>query len=489
MNPKTFLSKTTSVVASLVLAIGGSLIATQPASAAPANTVAPAISGNATVGSTLTTNSGTWNESSTMVMYRWYRCDASITARQRIGGPSGDPSGCAAIASAFTGSYTLVSADLGKHIASLVTWQASSGSTDWFSASVGAVANASNPTCVVNGVTTTAVTAAASTVTNLASGSVFRYYFNGDNTLNGCEIPMTSMAYIDTLNGTQIGSTYYAGSATGLLTSTNTRTYLQLVTGSTFNGVTVADGDVYVRRYFFNVGSSPTMSTTGYFAITMTLYPSGTVPQNNSQNQNNVTATVERYVPPTPAFQAPILNSLAPKLTSGFSSNGGKLVLKDVKPSDITSVTLNGKPVTIVESKSGSALKIPAGSAAGDLKFTMADGTVIDVPNAVKITQSQVDPRLVDLNNLPTFKAGSVAVPKTITAALNKNKAIILDSVNAKCVGYATSNTASARATALTRASNVCGVITDINESIDPIIKVVVNKIVAKKSPVKYQTW
>ena len=119
----------------------------------------------------------------------------------------------------------------------------------------------------------------------------------------------------------------------------------------------------------------------------------------------------------------------------------------------------------------------------------MADGTVIDVPNAVKITQSQVDPRLVDLNNLPTFKAGSVAVPKTITAALNKNKAIILDSVNAKCVGYATSNTASARATALTRASNVCGVITDINESIDPIIKVVVNKIVAKKSPVKYQTW
>jgi hypothetical protein len=165
------------------------------------------------------------------------------------------------------------------------------------------------------------------------------------------------------------------------------------------------------------------------------------------------------------------------------------LVLKDVKPADITSVMLNGKKVEVVASKSGAALRIPAGAGAGDLKFTMADGTVIDVPNAVKITVSQVDPKLVDLNNLPTFKAGSVAVPSTIKKALLKNKEVILDSANAKCVGYASSNTAAARATALSRASNVCGIITDMNENIEPLIKVLVNKVVAKKSPVKYQTW
>lgn len=204
--------------------------------------------------------------------------------------------------------------------------------------------------------------------------------------------------------------------------------------------------------------------------------------------QNNVTATVERSIP-TPVFQAPILNSIAPKMSAGFSSNGGRLVLKDVKPTDITSVTLNGKTVAVVPSKSGAALRIPAGAGAGDLKFTMADGTVIDVPNAVKITVSQVDPKLVDLNNLPNFKAGSVAVPSTIKAALAKNKEVILDSANAKCVGYATSNSAAARATALTRASNVCGIITDMNENIEPLIKVLVNKVVAKKSPVRYQTW
>jgi hypothetical protein len=210
--------------------------------------------------------------------------------------------------------------------------------------------------------------------------------------------------------------------------------------------------------------------------------------QVSNQQQNIVTATVERSIP-TPVFQAPILNSLAPKMSAGFSSNGGRLVLKDVKPTDITSVTLNGKTVAVVPSKSGAALRIPAGAGAGDLKFTMADGTVIDVANAVKITQSQVDPKLVDLNNLPTFKAGSVAVPATIKAALTKNKEVILDSANAKCVGYASSNTAAAKATALSRASNVCGVITDMNENIEPIIKVLVNKVVAKKSPVKYQTW
>jgi hypothetical protein len=383
--------------------------------------------------------------------------------------------------------YVLTQSDDGKYISSVVSWMAQSGSPEWISASTTQVAASSTPTCTINGVNQTGVTAAASTVSDLTSGSVFRYYFNGDNTLNNCSLPITSMAYIDTINGSQIGSTFYAGSVQSLLTSTATRTYSQLVSGSTFSGVTVADGDVYQRRYFFNIGSSPTLSTTGYFAITMTLYPGGVVTQGGSQN-NSVTAVVERSIP-TSVFQTPILNSLAPKMTGGFSSTGGRLVLKDVKPADISSVMLNGNKVEVIASKSGAALRIPAGAGAGDLTFTMADGTVLTVANAVKIMPSLVDPKLVDLNPLPTFKAGSVAVPAAIKSALNKRKAIILESTSAKCVGYASSNTAAARATALSRASNVCGVITDINENIEPIVKVLVNKTVAKKSPVKYQTW
>jgi len=469
----------------MVLAIAGSIVATQPATAL-SNLAAPSISGTSAVGSTLTTSNGMWDTVSTMVMYRWYRCDSSLTSRQRIGGPSGDPAGCTGL-SAYNSTYTLVQADQDKYIAALVSYQSSTGSADWFSASTTQVAASSTPTCTINGVSQTGVTAAASTVSNLTSGSVFRYYFNGDDTLNNCSLPITSMAYIDTINGSQIGSTFYAGSVQSLLTSTATRTYTQLVTGSTFSGVTVADGDVYQRRYFFNIGSSPTLSTTGYFAITMTLYPGGVVTQGGSQN-NSVTAVVERSIP-TSVFQAPILNSLAPKLSTGFSSNGGRLVMNDVKPADITSVMLNGKRVEVVASKSGAALRIPAGSGAGDLTFTMADGTVLTVANAVTIAQSQVDPKAVPLDSLPKFSGTSVVVPNAIKAVLNKNKEIILDSVNAKCVGYASSNTAASKAVALSRAANVCGVITDINENIEPIIKVLVNKTVAKKSPVRYLTW
>jgi hypothetical protein len=341
-------------------------------------------------------------------------------------------------------------------------------------------------TCVIGGVTQTGITSMASSATTLTTSNAYSYYFNGDNTLTNCMFPVSpGFGTIAFLNGTQIGNaSYIATTGFGYGPTILTRTLAQLLAGSAFTGLTVVDGDVYTIRYYFGISQAPTANQSGYVSASMTLMP-GT---GGGSSNNNVTATVERSIP-TPVFQAPILNSIAPKMSAGFSSNGGRLVLKDVKPADITSVMLNGKKVEVVASKSGAALRIPAGAGAGDLKFTMADGTVIDVPNAVKITVSQVDPKLVDLNNLPTFKAGSVAVPSTIKKALLKNKEVILDSANAKCVGYATSNTAAARATALSRASNVCGIITDMNENIEPLIKVLVNKVVAKKSPVKYQTW
>ena len=575
MNPKTILSKTTSVVASLVLAIGGSLIATQPASATDMSSASwaqnPAASSNQlaiSIGSCTingfanptptpqtTDFSVTVNSSPRTVSNVLLGSNISLVLSSALSGSdivvvtytksatSANQIPCTTTGNyvgSFSGlSYTVATptytvtldANGGNSGSTNFVTQASAGASVTLPTTTGAptksgctlrgwavnttnatnailVSNTYTPsssltlyaswncsggggggTCVINGVTQTMITSIVANTPTLVSSGSYHLDWNGDATLNSCSLPLNAnYGILYVLNGAAIGSAIFNQNVVSINMSSSPTTYTSLLSRPQFTGVTVNDGDVLKIRYFFGGAQAPTIIDTPSFEVTMTLYPGGVV-TGGSQSTAQVTRTVERYVPPTPAFQAPILNSLAPKLTSGFSSNGGKLVLKDVKPTDITSVTLNGKPVTIVESKSGSALKIPAGSAAGDLKFTMADGTVIDVPNAVKITQSQVDPRLVDLNNLPTFKAGSVAVPKTITAALNKNKAIILDSVNAKCVGYATSNTASARATALTRASNVCGVITDINESIDPIIKVVVNKVVAKKSPVKYQTW
>lgn len=597
MNPKTFLSKTTSVLASLVLALGGSLIATQPAAAVPTVSVAASVAGDTDKESTLTRTAAVWSDSSTgtgawyvctnsgvaatsvpadcKILYdgssgttpfsnstyfitsliycdsncpmgvnsagkyiRWIETSGGATSASASVGPvldtassnmattagsatvtlqlsctiSGTPtitgftftvnSSARSISSASTSGNTitftlasnLTSGDLvalnyarsGSPIACTNNNVIPATLTKTQTVSSGGGGGGSVSTCVINGVTQTAITSMAFTVTTLTASNAYRLYYNGNSTLSNCMFPVSpGFGSIALLNGSVIGTgSYIATSGLGYGPSITTRTLSQLLAGTAFNGVTVVDGDIYTLRIFPNSNSAPTSSSTGYVEASMTLMPGA------GQSNGQVSSVVERLIS-TPVFQAPILNSLAPKMTSGFSSTGGKLVLKDVKPTDISSVLLNGKKVEVVASKSGAALRIPAGAGAGDLQFTMADGTVINVANAVKITPSQVNSSLVDLIPLAaTYKsAASVAVPAAIKNAITKRAGIIAQSDSAKCVGYASSNTPSARAVALTRAANVCGVITDINEAIDPIIKVVVNKTVSKKTPVKYQTW
>ena len=67
----------------------------------PSNSVAPAISGTAQEGQTVTCSTGTWSGSPTYT-YQWYR-------------------GASAIGSATSSSYTLVTADVGQNIKCVVT--------------------------------------------------------------------------------------------------------------------------------------------------------------------------------------------------------------------------------------------------------------------------------------------------------------------------------------------------------------------------------
>jgi hypothetical protein len=479
MNPKTFLSKTTSVIASIVLAIGGSLIATQPASAT-STAMLDSLDQSGVI--TLTWSecgvlSGTYSATGLTV----YKNSSVITPSSVT-----TPSAGSGILLIYIGG-TAVTGDVFKVVFDNTNSGIICGSS-----------GSAKPSNIASGDNVTVTTHANNNQQNQQQNQAPHY------TMTTAPSYVLSNGVATANDGTWSGTggtinrwwvlCDAAKTAAATMPPNDCHPIFTAATGGTMEkGTTLTTQTTFYRpgpnqndpRVAMTFASSYLLL---YIAIGdanyMTATQAGPAPQQN----NNVTSTVERSIP-TPVFQAPILNSLAPKMSAGFSSNGGRLVLKDVKPTDITSVTLNGKTVAVVPSKSGAALRIPAGAGAGDLKFTMADGTVIDVANAVKITQSQVDPKLVDLNNLPTFKAGSVAVPATIKAALTKNKEVILDSANAKCVGYASSNTAAAKATALSRASNVCGVITDMNENIEPIIKVLVNKVVAKKSPVKYQTW
>jgi hypothetical protein len=99
--------------------------------AAPTNTALPAISGAAHVGTALTTSNGTWDDTSATFTYAWSRCDTA-------------GANCAAISGATTSSYTLVSADSGHTIRSVVTAKNSSGSTAATSAQTATVTASQN---------------------------------------------------------------------------------------------------------------------------------------------------------------------------------------------------------------------------------------------------------------------------------------------------------------------------------------------------------
>jgi hypothetical protein len=93
----------------------------------PVNATAPAISGTAKDGSTLTTSNGTWTGTQPISYgYQWQRCNSSGAA-------------CAVIAGATAATYTAGSADVGGTLRSVVTATNSAGNASQTSASTAVI--------------------------------------------------------------------------------------------------------------------------------------------------------------------------------------------------------------------------------------------------------------------------------------------------------------------------------------------------------------
>ena len=82
---------------------------------APSNTQLPVISGNATVGQTLTTSQGSWSGNPTSFAYAWSRCDSN-------------KANCVRITDATTSSYLVTSSDVGSRLIATVIASNSAGS-------------------------------------------------------------------------------------------------------------------------------------------------------------------------------------------------------------------------------------------------------------------------------------------------------------------------------------------------------------------------
>ena len=111
-------------------------VATARTTAAPANTAAPTISGDARAGSVLTATNGTWTNNPTSFTYKWQRCAT-------------DGTGCGDISKATLQTYTLVSGDIGHTVRIVVTAANADGKTSAPSATTEVVASKNGPTNTV----------------------------------------------------------------------------------------------------------------------------------------------------------------------------------------------------------------------------------------------------------------------------------------------------------------------------------------------------
>jgi hypothetical protein len=107
---------TTNIVALTTVATAGPVV--------PAATVKPTVTGNASVGSTWTLNTGTWSGSPTTIVQAWLRCNAPVTTNV-----AAVPAGCVATGARGT-TYVSTSYDAGKYITAQVAGINSAGTTN-----------------------------------------------------------------------------------------------------------------------------------------------------------------------------------------------------------------------------------------------------------------------------------------------------------------------------------------------------------------------
>ncbi len=169
--------------------------------AVPANTTLPAITGTAQVGSTLTTDTGTWSNSPTSFTYAWSRCDST-------------GNNCNPVAGATSQTYQVQAADVGNTLRVTVTATNTDGSASAASAATavvttataGAPANTALPT--ISGAVAVGSTLTATTGTWSNSPTSFTYAWGRCDPLgNSCSTVSGATGQTFVLQQLDVGTT------------------------------------------------------------------------------------------------------------------------------------------------------------------------------------------------------------------------------------------------------------------------------------------
>jgi len=456
MTSSNSLKKLVSIGAAMLLAIGGSLVAAQPASAALAldgfntGTVGSLRVGDVKTFTTILYTDGPTGISPTGSTYQWLSC----TGTQ---GASAQPTGCtnATGAGATTLSYTVVLADLGKYVGLQVvsTFASYPTTTNYLVGTVPVAAAPAAPTLSAGsstGVGNTGVTLSYSS--DMVGNYSYSVRAAASSAPTAIYLAASTWGVLDLKHGQ--GAIMSPGTHTlpisGLTAGTDYVAYVVLA-GAYGNSNVLSIS-------FTTTGATPVSPTT----------PTTPTP-------------VAEESKPLPVWAAPILKEV-PHLSKTLNTDGGKVALTDGDFSGLKSVTIGGKPVAFsTDAKGDVSIPVPAGKAgtSADLVVTFAGGSMV-IQDGIKYV-APTDVASVPESTVAGFTKKSTKVSGALAASILYAAQVDHKATSIVCNGYAASQAGVALATA--RAQAACDYATGAYANLTKAtVAVVVNKAKAKSA-------
>jgi hypothetical protein len=437
MTSSNTLKKLVSFGAAMLLAVGGSLVAAEPASAAVPVPMAVA-GGPYFYGAswepafTIVLKTGAWdNGNGATVTHTWYRCNASSNT------PASD-SGCTSLTStavsAGQSTYTTQNPDIDKWIEVVVQ-----------------LTNADGPSTPVVVISNSAV-AALPVVTLDANGGTA----GTTTSLTGRNL--TLPAQFVTASGTY--PTRSGCNFSGWSTTTSPANIVQ-------NQNYAPSSSITLKAMWAGANCGP--------VAPLVVTPVAATP-------------VAESAKPLPVWAAPILKQI-PTLSKTLNTDGGKVSLTDGDFSSLKTVTVGGKEVAFsTDAKGNVNIPIPAGAAGttADLVVTFTGGKMV-IQDGIKYV-APTDVAKVAEAGVAGFKANSSKVSGALAASILYAAQIDHKANAIACSGYAASKAQVALATA--RAQAACDYATGAYSNLTKsTVAVIVNKAKAKSASVGIKVY
>lgn len=414
----------------MLLAVGGSLVAAEPAHAA-----APVVDqfqtphfhgASALVGDAQEFQSGTWSGSPTSYDITIYTCPASNTA---IGSCS--QVSTQTITSAGSVYYTPSNTDAGKYLAAVLAVTNADGVT------ISSPYRDNNVLVLPRVVTLSGNGGTLGTVTTLSGMSV--------------SLPTSGMSQVATLP-TRTGCSF-----SGWSTTTSPAQLINQPNYSPMNDITLYA--IWAGANCASVSLTPSTPTT------------------------STTTVIPESAKPLPVWAAPILKAI-PTLSKTLTTAGGKIGLTDGDFSSLKSVTIGGAAVAFsIDAKGDVNIPVPAGKGGttADLIVTFTGGKMT-IQEGIKYVEP-VNVAAVREAPIAGFKGKSTKITGALAESIQYAAQLDKKATTVLCTGYAASKAVLALATA--RAEAACAYATKANDLlVNKTVKVVVNAKLAKTAAV-----